>query len=455
MEETAKYAEVLVDVANRRLDRSYHYLIPEGMTVKAGMTLLVPLRQRAVQGLVVQITDILPEEVKQSMLKPIERIIHQDALIPGELMELACWMAKTTVSSVAQCLHTVWPFLRGKVEDFIIPRAGLEDGDVEVMKLLDPDSYKVLAALNRARKGGLPENILLKRTGVTQELINELLQQGWIGKTSRLSGEKRLRGTIQVPGSENRLKETVSEFPPVSAGGGQTVRLTGEQEEVLDSIWKTYEKKEKNTVLLHGVTGSGKTEIYKALTERVLKQGGDVIVLVPEISLTSQIAASFLCLFEDKLSVVHSGLKPAEKEKIWSDILAGRKRVVIGARSAVFAPLPNLRLIILDEEHDSAYKQDENPKYHTRDVARYRIEQSGGLVLLGSATPSLEAYAAAHRGKIELLALRGRYNQMEMPLVRTVDMKEELAQGNTSIFSNLLIRKLRERVDKKNKASSF
>ncbi len=198
LEEKRKYAEVLVDVANRRLDKSYHYLIPAGMTVKAGMTLLVPLKQKMVQGLVVQITDILPEEVNEAKLKPIERIVNKDTLIPGELIELACWMAKTTVSSVAQSLHAVWPFLRGKVQDFIFPKASMEDGDVEVMKLLDPEAYKVLAALNRARKGGLPENVLLKRTGATQDLVAELLKQGWIGKTSRLSHERKVAKTEET-----------------------------------------------------------------------------------------------------------------------------------------------------------------------------------------------------------------------------------------------------------------
>ena len=376
MEETAKYAEILVDVANRRLDKSYHYLIPTGMKVKAGMTLLVPLRQKMVQGLVVQITNNLPEEVNESMLRPIERIVNKDTLIPGELIELACWMAKTTVSSVAQCLHTVWPLLRGKVQDFIIPKASLQDGDVEVMKLLDPESYKVLEALNRARKGGLPENVLIKRTGANSELINELLKQGWISKTSRLSYEKGIVLPAEDSNSENKkIESLISEIETANLSiQDQTVNLTKEQEEALGSIWKTYEDKKQSTVLLHGVTGSGKTEVYRALTDRVLRQGGDVIVLVPEISLTSQVAASFLSLFGDKVSVVHSGIKPAEKQRIWTEILAGRKRVVIGARSAAFAPLPNLRLIIMDEEHDSAYKQDENPKYNARDVARHRIE---------------------------------------------------------------------------------
>ncbi len=231
--------------------------------------------------------------------------------------------------------------------------------------------------------------------------------------------------------------------------------MSKEQEEAFASIWKTYEEKKHSTVLLHGVTGSGKTEIYRALTDRVLKQGGDVIILVPEISLASQVAASFLSLFGDNVSVVHSGIKPAEKQRIWTEILAGKKRIVIGARSAVFAPLPNLRLIIMDEEHDSAYKQDENPKYNARDVARHRIEMGEGLVLLGSATPSLEAYAAAHRGRIELSTLTERYNQMDMPLVHTVDMKEDLAKGNTSIFSTLLMNKLRDRANKKEQSILF
>lgn len=434
-----RFAEVLVDVANRRLDQTYYYLVPENMDLRAGMTVLVPLQYRKVQGLVVRVTEKLPGEAEEYKLRPVEKILEEDCLVPPELIDLACWLAETTICPVAQSLHTVWPFLKGKLEEWIIPLAGMKDRDVQVLKILDPDTYNVLAVLNRARRGGLPQDLLLKRARVSKDFVNELEKEGWLKKEIRFSGQaqalkKRLQGTQ----SKCRKGEDCSE---------REIRivLTPEQEKAVEYIWNAYKNKDKKTVLLHGVTGSGKTEVYREVVSRVLAEGGDAIVLVPEISLTSQIARVFQEQFGEMVSVIHSGINSGEKLRIWQEILAGRKRLVIGARSAVFAPLPNLRLIILDEEHDAAYKQDENPKYHARDVARKRMKQKDGLVVLGSATPSLEAYTAGKRGLIGLTELTKRYNKKTMPKVQIVDMKNELARGNKSIFSFALMNRLRER----------
>jgi len=266
-----------------------------------------------------------------------------------------------------------------------------------------------------------------------------MVNQGWLKKESRF-----------VP---KGLSEPIDPFfqgyhPSGENWNCNTVNLNSEQERVLQVIWEVYKKQQGETVLLHGVTGSGKTEIYRALVARVLQDGGEAIILAPEISLASQISQVFLAQFGDLVAVIHSGISFNEKLKIWQDILTGQKKVIIGARSAVFAPLPKLKLIILDEEHDNAYKQDENPKYHARDVARKRMEQKKGLVLLGSATPSLEAYAAAQRKKIALVTLRHRYNQRPLPRVEIVDMKRELAGGNKGLFSESLKEKLRDRIAK-------
>lgn len=215
------------------------------------------------------------------------------------------------------------------------------------------------------------------------------------------------------------------------------------------------EEGSSQTVLLHGVTGSGKTDVYRELIAQVLAQGGDAILLVPEISLTSQVARYFERQFGGQVIILHSGLRQREKMKAWADILSGHKRIVIGARSAVFAPLPNLRLIILDEEHDGAYKQDENPKYHARDVARKRMDLRKGVVLLGSATPSLEAYAAAQSGKIRMLTMLSRIGKSVLPPVEIVDMRDELRQGNRSIFSLPLQQKLRERLTRGEQSMLF
>lgn len=436
-----KYAEVLVDVANRRLDQSYHYLVPADLPIKAGMTVVVPLKNRRVQGLVVRLSTEPPDVSADVQVKPIETILEGESLIPEELLELASWLAETTICPVSQALHTVWPFLKGKAEQWVLPLAGMEDEDVKVLELLDPDTFKVLQVLNRARRKGLPEGLLLKRANVKPSLLEEMLKQGWITKELRFT-KAGSSAPLRAPANSQARELTIS------TGEGSSKKLTPSQDEALQKIDDLYRKKTGETILLHGVTGSGKTEIYREMVWQVLKDGGDAVILVPEISLTSQIARVFLEQFGDSVGIIHSGVSQRAKLALWEEILAGKKRIIIGARSAVFAPLPNLRLIILDEEHDSAYKQDENPKYHARDVARYRMKQRQGLVLLGSATPSLEAYAAAQRGKIDLVSLGERFNSSPLPKVEIVDMKQELAKGNKSLFSYALRHKLKERLER-------
>lgn len=450
-----KYAEVLVDVANRRLDRSYFYLVPDHLQIRAGMTVLVSLKNRKVQGLVVKVSTEHPEADGDYRFKYIEGIQEEDCLVPAELLELAGWMAETTICPIAQALHTVWPFLKGKAEQWIIPLASLKDEDVQVLKLLDPDAYKILEVLNRARRGGLPEKDLYRRTGSGRDLVEEMLKQGLIRSEVRFSGTGRKKSKPTQNISREAAFRTNMTSPVIeeknifeAERGSKEFKFSIEQQDAVESIWNSYILKDGRTVLLYGVTGSGKTEVYREVVSRVLRDGGDAILLVPEISLTSQIARVFLKEFGSAVGVIHSGLKTGEKLDLWQDILAGKKRIIIGARSAVFAPLNNISLIILDEEHDNAYKQDENPKYHARDVARKRMAQRKGLVVLGSATPSLEAYAAGQREIIKLVKISQRFNQKALPAVEIVDMKKELAQGNKSMFSYLLRSKLAERVDR-------
>ena len=441
-----RYAEVLIDVANRRLDQSYHYSIPEFLDLKIGMRVLVTLQNRKVQGLVVNLTNDLPDELALVNLKPVLEGVGKDSLVPPDLIELAHWLAQTTICSVAQSLHTVWPLLNGKVEERVIPLASLEDSDVQTLQWLDPDAFRAIKVLNRARSKGISQKTFLKRADISEATLEKLIQQGWVKKESRF-----------VSIGEGSVKKASLGGGPLEheISSGRTYELTGEQATAVKNVLTALTEDSSHTILLHGVTGSGKTDVYRELISHVLAQGGDAILLVPEISLTSQVARYFKTQFGNQVIILHSGLRPREKMKAWEDILAGLKRIVIGTRSAVFAPLPNLRLIILDEEHDGAYKQDENPKYHARDVARKRMEQLKGVVLLGSATPSLEAYAAAQSGKIRLLTMTKRIGESILPPVEIVDMREELIQGNRSMFSLLLQQKLRERLEQGEQSMLF
>jgi len=450
------YAEVLVDVANRRLDQSYHYLIPESLDLKIGMRVLVNLQNRKVQGLVVNVTNDLPEELALVNLKPVLELVNKDSLIPPDLIELAHWLAQTTICSIAQSLHTVWPLLNGKVEEWVIPLASLNDADVQTLQWLDPDAFRAINVLNRARSKAINLKTFIKRADISGTTLEKLIQQGWVKKEARFvsKGEGSVKkGSLGDGVFEKSLNQNWASAPKALIG--RAYELTAEQTTAVNSVLTSLAEGSPQTILLHGVTGSGKTDVYRELIAQVLAQGGDAILLVPEISLTSQVARYFETQFGDQVIVLHSGLRPKEKMKAWEDILAGYKRIVIGARSAVFAPLMNLKLIILDEEHDGAYKQDENPKYHARDVARKRMEQLKGVVLLGSATPSLEAYAAAQSGKIRMLTMTSRIGESTLPPVEIVDMREELIGGNRSLFSLLLQQKLRERIERGEQAMLF
>ncbi|MGC7870415.1 replication restart helicase PriA [Desulfosporosinus sp. SYSU MS00001] len=437
-----RYAEVLLDVANRRLDQSYHYLIPEHLNLKIGMRVLVNLQKRKVQGLVVGITSDLPEELERTPLKPVLEIIDEHSLVPPDLIELAHWLAKATLCSMAQSLHTVWPLFKGKMEKRLFLLASPEDSDVQTLRWLNEEAFRGIEVLARTRHKEISRNIFIKRAHISEETVELLIEKGMIKQGYRF---------ISMGVGQRREKKVnrPQEFSE------RTFNLSAEQEAAVKDVMTSLREGSCETILLHGVTGSGKTEVYRELIAQVLSRGGDAILLVPEISLTAQVARYFQAQFGENVIILHSGLRANEKMQAWEEILQGTKRIVIGARSAVFAPLANLQLIILDEEHDGAYKQDENPKYHARDVARKRMEQAGGVVLLGSATPSLEAYAAAKAGKIRLVTMSRRIGHSQLPPVEIVDMRKELMQGNRSIFSKVLQQKLRERLELGEQAMLF
>lgn len=452
-----RYAEVLIDVAHRRLDQTYHYLIPESLDLKIGMRVLVTLQNRKVQGLVVNVTNDLPDELASVNLKPVLEGVDKGSLVPPDLIELAHWLAQTTICSVAQSLHTVWPLLNGKVEEWVILLVSLKDPDVQTLQWLDSDAFRAINVLNRARSKGISLKTFLKRADISGATLEKLIQHGWVKKEARFVsiGEGSVKKASLGGGFSEKPLNQENGAKEHEVSTGRTYELTGEQATAVHNVLTALAEGSSHTILLHGVTGSGKTDVYRELIAHVLTQGGDAILLVPEISLTSQVARYFETQFGDQVIILHSGLRPREKMKAWEDILAGLKRIVIGTRSAVFAPLQNLRLIILDEEHDGAYKQDENPKYHARDVARKRMEQLKGVVLLGSATPSLEAYAAAQSGKIRMLTMTRRIGESILPPVEIVDMREELIQGNRSMFSLLLQQKLRERLERGEQSMLF
>ena len=235
----------------------------------------------------------------------------------------------------------------------------------------------------------------------------------------------------------------------------EPLQLTEEQSVAIKPILQTIEEKRHDVFLLYGITGSGKTEIYMQSIQKVLEEGREGIVLVPEISLTPQMVNRFKGRFGDQVAVLHSGLSIGEKYDEWRKIQRKEVRVVVGARSAIFAPFENLGIIIIDEEHETSYKQEDNPRYHARDVAIERARTHNCPVILGSATPSLESFARAKKGVYQLLTLSKRMNDQSLPTVDIVDMREELREGNRSMFSRVLYDKLQDRLMKKEQTVLF
>lgn len=459
-----QYAEILVDVANRRLDQIFHYQVPTSLSLQAGMRVIVPLGHRQVQGIVLRTTALLPEEVKGCVLKQVLGVVDDAFAIPEDLLNLALWMAERTICPIAQSLHAVWPLMKGKVEDWVVPLVSKEDEDVKTLKFLDPEFYKGFSVLFRSRQKALPLQLFLKRSGFSQGKLEELVKQGWLRLESRFTSGIAAGGAKQSheetrlhenEGIESTQRDGNRDGNDRSTQRAEHWKLTSEQAQACQRIEKALAEKVYQTILLHGVTGSGKTEVYREVISKVIAEGGTAILLVPEISLTSQVEHYFQKQFGKQVIVLHSGLKSGVKAKAWQEIIGGQIKLVIGARSAVFAPLPNLRLIILDEEHEGAYRQDENPKYHARDVARKRMEQHQGVVVLGSATPSLEAYAAAQTGQIGFVKMEHRVADRPLPPVEIVDMREELIKGNRSMFSVALQSKLRLRLEKREQSIIF
>ncbi|NQD98376.1 primosomal protein N', partial [Staphylococcus xylosus] len=228
----------------------------------------------------------------------------------------------------------------------------------------------------------------------------------------------------------------------------QKQQLTGDQQEAYKSILESIQAHQQRTYLLHGVTGSGKTEVYLQTIEEVLKLGRQAMMLVPEIALTPQMVLRFKRRFGDEVAVLHSGLSKGERYDEWQKIRDGKASVSVGARSSVFAPFKNLGMIIIDEEHESSYKQEDYPRYQARDIAQWRSQYHKCPLILGSATPSLETYARAEKGVYELLSLPSRVNQQALPEIEIVDMRAELSSGNRSMFSEQLRKSIQQRLDK-------
>ncbi|MGI6679432.1 MAG: primosomal protein N' [Dehalobacterium sp.] len=426
----AQFAEIIINKAVQAVDRIFHYRIPDRLSeqIEVGSIVKVPFGRQKLEGMVVGFVDV--PEVDQ--VKDIDELVYPFPLLSKDLIDLASWMAKYYLCPRASALQCMLPGglkrsstgLRGKLVEYcflVLPSHNLgKDG--KKPGRLGPKQKLILSYL--AKHPGSPVSLVLATTGAPRSSLNSLLK----------------KGLIQVKSEEiYRDPYDARTLPPA-----EKHRLTEEQIHVLKSIANEYALNNR-PVLLHGVTGSGKTEIYLRLVEKMLAQGKESIILVPEISLTPQLVSVFKSRLGERVAVLHSGLSWGERRDAWVNVARGFVKVVVGARSAVFAPCFHLGLIIMDEEHEPSYKQDNVPRFHAREVARARCRLQKASFLMGSATPSVETYYKAVEGSYQLIKLKNRIHHRPLPPVKIVDMRQELKEGNRSIFSRLLQDKLKER----------
>lgn len=413
-------AEVLVEYNNKTLDKTFDYLVPFNLEnkLKVGHKVKVEFGKTYVEGFVLKIKNELDEKVKY---KKIINIVNEEFILNTELLKLGVYIKENTFCNLISAYSCM------------LPKALKAKNKVNINK-----KYINYLVLNK--NINIEEYINNNKRNVAEIKVLNALQNTSkvLKKDFTLSSVKGLikKGLIsEVKEEDSRLKLNKSKK--------LNVTLTEKQELVYNEVNSS---KGSNVFLLHGVTGSGKTEIYIKLISSMIKKGKDSILLVPEISLTPQIVDRFVGEF-DNVAVLHSRLSEGEKYDEYRKILKGQVNIVIGARSAVFAPLKNLGLIIIDEEHSSSYKQESTPKYNAIQIAKERCKYNNCNLLLGSATPSLESYARAKKSVYKLLELTSRINNVKMPNVKLIDMNEEIKKRNF-ILSNELKEKINDRLKK-------
>ncbi len=425
-------AEIIISVSHRNIDRVYSYAIPAHMAdkIRLGIRVIVPFGKGNTQrqGYVVGVREAQSNDPE--LLKEVIRIIDKEPVFSEELLELARWMQHKYYTTLVECINCIIP-----------SGMALKEGLTEKRRCvsLNPNADTAGIKLTEQQKSILD---YLQEKG-TYDLI-ALRKDLLISESPIKTLEKK--GLITVTYSDF-LKDTViykntKDTPP---------EYTEEQQKALAFFENITDNK---PVLIHGVTGSGKTEIYLGLIDRVLAQGKQAIVLVPEISLTGQTVDVFVKRLGKCVSLTHSRLSAAERYDQWKKALTGQISVIIGPRSAVFAPFTNLGIIIIDEEHETTYKSSTTPKYSAKEVATERGRRTGATVVLGSATPSVATYYEAETGKTDLITLTERVNK-QFPQVEIVDMRAELEAGNRSIFSKGLYNAIKENLEKKEQTILF
>jgi primosomal protein N' (replication factor Y) len=493
-------ASVVVDVPAKQTDKTFDYQIPDKWLdiIRPGIRVIVPFGPRKIQGFVTDIKASSDFDKLRDIIEPIDLV----PVLNKELLELGTWLTENTLSFKIITYQAMLPAaLKAKYEKKVClaPGIELEELTEELQPLFEHNrelDWELVLNSNLERK--LHKEVQTGKLEVIYEVKERLHKKKLKYVLPLLSAESLEKELEQIPARAGKQRELISYFiehpepveyrklqdlglsasavKPLVAKGlieekdmevyrdpyenrefkrTSPLTLTASQQEAIEPILGSIQNNQHQVFLLYGVTGSGKTEIYLQSIQDVINKGKEAIVLVPEISLTPQMVNRFKGRFGNQVAVMHSGLSAGEKYDEWRKIQRKEVKVVVGARSAIFAPFENLGIIIIDEEHETSYKQEEMPRYHARDVAIERARKYSCPVVLGSATPSLESFARAKKGLYQLLTLPSRMNDHALPSVEIIDMREELRNGNRSMFSRTLLEKLKDRLEKKQQTVLF
>ncbi len=435
-----RYADVIVDISHEQVDRPFQYEIPPRMqeTLDYGMCVEIPFgsSNKIRKGYVVGLSDKCNWD--PAKMKTIHRIVVDSAVAQDKQIQLAAWIKKSYGATMIQAIKTVIPARKSvkKVEHRKLILKGTREEAIDALGQAERKHQAAKARLLREllNEGELPYEWVTGKLMVSAATITALEKAGIVRKEV-------------ITSYRNPVKKMES--------GEEAKRLSREQAEIVRSVIGDYDAGNLGTYLIHGITGSGKTEVYIRLIEEIVARGKQAIVLIPEIALTYQTLLRFYRHFGDRVSVLNSGLSPGEKYDQCERAKHGEIDVIIGPRSALFTPFPSLGLIIMDEEHEASYKSESAPKYHARETAIYLAGLSGASVVLGSATPSLEAFYRARKGEYKLFSMTRRLTGGRLPQIYTVDLREELRQGNRTIFSRKLQELLADRLAKGQQSMLF
>ena len=431
---TGRFANIIVDISHEKVDRPFQYRIPEALMgqLEVGMAVMIPfgLGNKRIKGYVMEITD--RAEYDEHKLKAVDSIVKDGVSAQSDSMKLAWWIRENYGSTMIAALKTVLPVkkkLKQVVRKTIVCKVDTETAAARAEEFAQKhQNAKARLMQELARQPALPQPLVTGKLNVTGQTIQALEKAGLI--------EVQAEGTYR-----NVLPENIAIL-----NSWQKKQLSESQQAIVDSILHDYRADVRRTYLIHGVTGSGKTEVYMELIEQMMVEGRQAIMLIPEIALTYQTLMRFYRRFGDRVSVMNSRLSAGERSDQYERAARGDIDIMIGPRSALFTPFERLGLVIIDEEHENSYKSESMPKYHAREVAGELCRMKNASLVLGSATPSVESYYRAKKGELKLFTLKERLAGGQLPRVYVEDLRSELKSGNRSIFSRRLYGLINDRL---------